>query len=50
MQLKVADLVRDADLLPEVIELSDALAERSPGEAAVLVRRWNSGQVRYAKV
>jgi ATP-dependent DNA helicase RecG len=50
MQLKIADLVRDADLLPQVIELSDALLERSPERAETLARRWNSGQMRYAKV
>ncbi|HSG65025.1 MAG TPA: ATP-dependent DNA helicase RecG [Gammaproteobacteria bacterium] len=50
MQLKVADLLRDADLLPKVIELSDALLARAPADARVLVRRWHSGQMRYAKV
>jgi ATP-dependent DNA helicase RecG len=50
LQLKVADLVRDADLLPQVIEISDALYSRSPERAAALVARWNSGQLRYAKV
>jgi ATP-dependent DNA helicase RecG len=50
LQLKVADLVRDADLLPRVIEISDTLYARSPERAAALVARWNSGQLRYAKV
>jgi ATP-dependent DNA helicase RecG len=50
MQLKIADLVRNADLLPMVIELSDAMLAAAPAQANALVRRWNSGQMRYAKV
>jgi ATP-dependent DNA helicase RecG len=50
MQLKIADLVRNADLLPQVIELSDRLLAAEPKRAAALVRRWNSGQLHYAKV
>jgi ATP-dependent DNA helicase RecG len=50
MQLKVADLLRDADLLPQVIELSDAILAGDPAQARALVRRWHSGQMHYAKV
>jgi ATP-dependent DNA helicase RecG len=50
MQLKVADLLRDADLLPQVIELSDAMLAGDPARARALVRRWHSGQMHYAKV
>lgn len=50
MQLKIADLVRNADLLPMVIEISDALLATDAARADGLVRRWNSGQMRYAKV
>ena len=50
MQLRVADLVRDADMLAQVIEISDALYATEPKRAAALVARWNSGQLRYAKV
>jgi len=50
MQLKVADLVRDADLLPQVVAISDALHANYPQRAAALVARWKSGQLRYAKV
>lgn len=50
MQLKIADLVRNADLLPMVIEISDAMLASKPAHADALVRRWNSGQMRYAKV
>ncbi len=50
MQLRFADLVRNADLLPMVIELSDTMLAAAPAQANALVRRWNSGQMRYAKV
>jgi len=50
MQLKIADLVHNADLLPMVIEVSDAFLAKNTANADALVRRWNSGQMRYARV
>jgi ATP-dependent DNA helicase RecG len=50
LQLRVADLLRDADLLPAVIELSDRLVARHPGRAERLMRRWSRGAAQYAKV
>ena len=50
MQLKIADLVRNADLLPMVIDISDAFLTQKPADVDALVRRWNSGQMRYARV
>ena len=50
VQLKVANLLRDADLLPDVIRISDALLERQPGQADALIRRWVHGAREYAKV
>ncbi len=50
MQLKIADLVRDADLLPEVIRLSDELIEKFPRRVQPLIDRWLAGQAHYAKV
>ncbi|MGI9257937.1 MAG: ATP-dependent DNA helicase RecG [Gammaproteobacteria bacterium] len=50
MQLKVADLVRDAHLLPEVIRLSDELIEHFPQRVQPLIDRWLAGQAHYAKV
>ncbi len=50
MQLKVADLVRDAHLLPEVIRLSDELIESFPERVQPLIDRWLAGQAHYAKV
>lgn len=50
IQLKIADLVRDAHLLPEVIRLSDELIEKYPQRVEPLIKRWLSGQPHYAKV
>jgi ATP-dependent DNA helicase RecG len=50
LQLRVADLLRDADLLPRVIELSDELLERHPERIAPLIRRWSRGAAEFAKV
>jgi len=45
---RVADLARDADLLPRVHELAEQLLAQSPDIAARLVARWIGGAVRYA--
>jgi ATP-dependent DNA helicase RecG len=50
LQLRVADLVRDVDLLPRVIELSDELLERHPERVPPLIRRWSRGAAEFAKV
>jgi len=50
VQLKVADLLRDADLLPDVIRISDTLLERHPERVDALIRRWVHGAREYAKV
>jgi ATP-dependent DNA helicase RecG len=50
MQLRVADLLRDADLLPTVIEISEQLLATQPGCIEPLIRRWIRGEAEYAKV
>ena len=50
LELRVADLIRDADLLPRVIELSDELLQRYPERVAPLIRRWSRGVAEFAKV
>lgn len=50
VQLRVADLLRDADLLPDVIRISDELLEKHPERADALIRRWVHGAHEYAKV
>jgi ATP-dependent DNA helicase RecG len=50
MQLRVADLLRDADLLPQVIEISEQLLATAPESVDPLIRRWIRGEADYAKV
>ena len=45
---RVADLARDADLLPQVHALGEQLMAQAPDVAASLVARWVGGAVRYA--
>jgi len=49
-QLRVADLLRDADLLPTVIEVSEQLLATQPQAVAPLIRRWIRGAAEYAQV
>ena len=45
---RMADLVRDADLLPRVHALADRLLQESPEIADRIVARWVGGAARYA--
>ena len=45
---RVADLVRDAGLLPQVRELADRLLADSPEIADRIIARWVGGAARYA--
>ncbi len=45
---RLADLVRDADLLPQVHALADQLLRESPDIADRIVDRWVGGAARYA--
>ncbi len=47
-EFRLADLARDADLLPLVHEIGDALLRDAPASADRLVARWIGGAVRYA--
>jgi len=49
-QLKVADLMRDADLLPAVQATADALLRAHPGRVAALTERWIGAGERYGAV
>ena len=49
-QFRVADLIRDASLLPHVQQLADDLLARDPARAERLVARWVGGAERYAGV
>lgn len=45
---RMADLARDADLLPGVHELAERLLAEAPAVADTVVRRWIGSAVRYA--
>ncbi|MCE7033476.1 ATP-dependent DNA helicase RecG [Lysobacter sp. GX 14042] len=47
-EFRLADLARDADLLPRVQQLADALLEQDPAAADRIVARWIGGAVRFA--
>jgi ATP-dependent DNA helicase RecG len=50
LALKVADLARDAELMPLVRELADVLLQRHPQAVAGLTRRWIGAATRYGQV
>ncbi len=50
MQLKVADLMRDADLLPRVQAVADVMLRAHADNMAPLERRWIGAGTRYGKV
>ena len=50
LQFKVADLMRDADLLPAVRDASQALLERWPQHVSPLLERWLRHGQQYGQV
>ena len=50
MQMKVAELVRDADLLPRVQMAAEVMLARHPDNIGPLLRRWIGARDRYGKV
>ena len=51
LQLRVADLIRDADLLPAIQRLAEALLREATGDRVdALVRRWVGEANRYGRV
>ena len=50
LQFKVADLMRDADLLPAVREAAQTLLARWPQHAAPLLERWLRHGQQYGQV
>ncbi len=50
LQLRIADLERDRDLLPEVARLATALLQRWPQHVAPLIQRWLGDSQRYGDV
>ncbi len=49
-EYRVADLVRDADLMPTVMRVAGDLERREAARSEALVRRWCAGIDRYGKV
>jgi ATP-dependent DNA helicase RecG len=47
---RVANLVRDAELMPQVQMVAESLQKRSAATAAAIVRRWLGDAGRYGKV
>jgi ATP-dependent DNA helicase RecG len=50
MQLRVADLIRDADLAPTVQQIASQLLETTPDAATALIRRWIGAGSRFGRV
>jgi len=48
-EFKIADLMRDADLMPQVQQLADHLLSTRPDTADALVARWIGSAARYAE-
>jgi ATP-dependent DNA helicase RecG len=49
-QLRVADLMRDADLLPRVQQCAERLLLCAPAQVAALAARWIGADERYGRV
>ena len=49
-QYRVADLLRDADLMPKVRSTAETLRRESPQLADAIVRRWVGDSVHYGKI
>ena len=47
-QLRIADLMRDADLLPQVEQLASQLLRDAPESADAIIARWIGSALRYA--
>ncbi len=50
MQMRVADLMRDADLLPKVQATAELMLQRNEANIAPLLRRWTGTGERFGKV
>jgi ATP-dependent DNA helicase RecG len=49
-QYRIADLLRDADLMPRVRRVAESLRRDSPAMADAIVRRWIGESARYGKI
>jgi ATP-dependent DNA helicase RecG len=49
-QYRVADLLRDAQLMPVVQQTAESISSSSPKKAGAIIRRWTGDAGRYGKV
>jgi ATP-dependent DNA helicase RecG len=49
-QYRVADLLRDAQLMPVVQQTAESISRSSPKKAGAIIRRWTGDAGRYGKV
>jgi ATP-dependent DNA helicase RecG len=50
VQFRIADLLRDADLIPAAQDLADELLDTQPARVAALIKRWLGEKVQYSSV
>jgi len=50
MQLRVADILRDAHLIPDLHQYADQIIQNKPKHAQALMRRWLGERMRYGMV
>ena len=50
MQLRIADLVRDKSMLPEIRRTASELLDHHPERVTALIERWLGGDVAYGQV
>ncbi len=50
MQMKVADLQRDREMLPQVAATASKLLQKYPQQASPLIQRWLGSKTRYGNV
>ena len=50
MQLRVADLIRDADLVPTVQEIAQRLIKKAPEAVDKIILRWLGSKSRFGNV
>jgi ATP-dependent DNA helicase RecG len=49
-EYRIADLARDAALMPRVQVVAETLRRRAPERAAAIIRRWLVDSDRYTRV
>jgi ATP-dependent DNA helicase RecG len=49
-EMRIADLVRDSDMLPDVQAAAESLLKQDPETVAALIRRWVGSNEQYGRV